>query len=148
MIFKKEYTACPNCKSKECVHEYDYLTYSEKLECSNCKYKISFTYITDENGNTIKLDDNMNLTLKNLINKRFLSKVPCGIVINQNNDGEIIGNAIMSEIHQYKTLINTDLYRRHHYTNFNATLYRLLDNKMTVDVLYEKEDNYDDDLPF
>lgn len=147
MIYKKEYTTCPNCKSKECVHEYDYLTYSEKLECSNCKYKISFTYITDVNGNTIKLDDNKNLTFKNLISKEFLLKVPCGVVINQHTDGEIIGNAIMSEIHQYKTLLKTDHYGRHHYTNFNTTIYRLLDNKITVDVLYEKQDK-DDDLPY
>ncbi len=148
MIYKKEYVKCPNCTSEECIREYNYLTYSEKIECNNCKYKISFTYITDVNGNKIKLDANKDLTFGNLISKEFLLKIPCGIVISQHIDGEIVGNAIKSEIHQYKTLLKTSHYGRRHYTAFNTTLYRLLDNKITVDVIYEKQNNDEDELPF
>lgn len=148
MIFKKEYVICPICKSKKCIREYDYLTHSEKIECNNCNYKICFTYINDMDGNVVKLDDNKNLTFENLISKEFLSKIPCGIVISQHIDGEIVGNAIKSEIHQYKTLLKTNYYGRRHYTAFNTTLYRLLDNKITVDVIYEKQNNDEDELPF
>ena len=109
MIFKKEYVICPICKSKKCIREYDYITCSEKIECCNCKHKIQFTYIKDKKGKVIKLNDNRELAVENLISKEFLLKIPCGILINQHFDGEIIGNAIKSVIDQYKTLLKSNV---------------------------------------
>jgi len=148
MIYKKEYITCPICKSEECIREYDYLIQSEKIKCSNCKYSICFTYITDVKGKVIKLNDNKDLTLGNLVSKGFLAKIPFGFVINQHSDGEIIGNAFKSEIHQYKTMLEYNHTAGYQNGYLKSTIYRFVNNKITVDIIYEKQDDFLDDPPF
>ncbi len=148
MIYQKQNVTCPICKSVECIHEYDYLTLSEKIECSNCKYSICFTYITDVKGNTIKLDNNKYLILENLISKGFLMKNPFGILINQYVNGKIIGNAIKSELHQYNTLLKSSKSGEQRYNLSKTTIYRYLDNKITVDVIFKNYNDHGDELPF
>lgn len=148
MIYKKEYITCPICKSDECIREYDYLTLSEKIGCSNCKYKIRFNYINDKKGNTIKLDDNKDLTMGNLVSQGFLARIPVGIVINQHSNGEIIGDAFKSELHRYNTMLKYTNSAGYQNGYLKSSIYRFVNNKITVDVIFENQDDFRDDPPF
>ena len=149
MIYKKEYRKCPICKSDECVRELDYLTNTEFMKCKHCDYNICFTFTNDSNGKIVELDSSKILSLENLVTKEFLKKNPFGILIDQSIFGEITGYAFKSTRHKHDAILD---YKNPEESLRNMPLktiiYRLVKNKIILDIIFKNQYYYRDELPF
>ena len=72
-----DYIKCPNCK-QEAFSDFYYKTGEEYINCDSCGYHYSFVIKRDSEGNMIKIDENKEYSIDNVVREEKLFKNPYG----------------------------------------------------------------------
>jgi hypothetical protein len=72
-----DYIECPNCK-QEAFSDYYYKTGEEYINCSSCGYHYSYIIKRDDDGNMIKIDENKDFAIDNVVREEKELKEPYG----------------------------------------------------------------------
>lgn len=88
---------CPRCGSEECFEDYYYKTGEEYVSCPDCGYHRSFFIKRDEEGKMIKIDEDKDFAIDNVVREETLLEEPyCAFMIRY-EDGVGSGGAIQTK---------------------------------------------------
>ena len=132
------YIDCPRCKQDNCISDFYYKTGEEYVSCGDCGYYYSFVIKRDSEGEMIKIDENKELSVDNVLRKETLIDNPYGSFITEFDNGMRSCGTLETKEDYDKFVSEIVSFTNQENSIVEATVSRFIDEKINKEVIFKK----------
>ena len=133
-----DYIDCPRCKQDNCISDFYYKTGEEYVSCGDCGYYYSFVIKRDSEGEMIKIDENKELSVDNVLRKETLIDNPYGSFITEFDNGMRSCGTLETKEDYDKFVSEIVSFTNQENSIVEATVSRFIDEKINKEVIFKK----------